>query len=110
MLIRRFGVALLAVSIATSAFALNTKELLSLVAMPLAVAAASDLNGVREPAYNVTNLRATWIWPGENVRVSVIGNNVFDTKYNQAMAIATAGTRGVIARPASIAGELRVDF
>jgi len=58
----------------------------------------------------VTNLRATWIWPGDKVRVSVIGNNVFNTKYNQAMAIATAGTRGVMARPASIAGELQVQF
>jgi len=67
-------------------------------------------NTVKEPSYNVTNLRATWIWPGDKVRVSVIGNNVFNTKYNQAMAIATAGTRGVMARPASIAGELQVQF
>ncbi|HET9627915.1 MAG TPA: TonB-dependent receptor [Novosphingobium sp.] len=67
-------------------------------------------NTVKEPSYNVTNLRATWIWPGDHVRVSVIGNNVFNTKYNQAMAIATAGTRGVMARPATIAGELQVRF
>lgn len=67
-------------------------------------------NTVKQPSYNVTNMRVTWIWPGEKVRVSLIGNNVFNSKYNQAMAIATAGTRGVVARPASIAGELQVKF
>lgn len=67
-------------------------------------------NTQKEPAYNVTNLRATWVWPGDNVRVSLIGTNVFNSKYNQAMAIATAGSRGVLARPASIAGELQVRF
>ncbi len=67
-------------------------------------------NTVKQPSYNVTNLRATWIWPGEKVRVSLIGNNVFNSKYNQAIAIATAGTRGVVARPASIACELQVKF
>lgn len=65
-------------------------------------------NTVREPAYNVTNVQATWIWPGEKVRVSLVGNNVFDRKYNQAIAIAGAGTRAVIARPATIAAELQV--
>jgi len=71
MLIRRFGVALLAVSIATSAFALNTKELLSLVAMPLAVAAASDLNGVREPDLIdlVTQLNQANVPPTEFVQI-----------------------------------------
>ncbi|MFB0874957.1 MULTISPECIES: TonB-dependent receptor [unclassified Sphingobium] len=67
-------------------------------------------NTQKEPAYNVTNLRATWIWPGDSVRLSLIGTNVFNSKYNQAIAIATAGTRGALARPASIAGELQVKF
>jgi len=48
MLIRRISVALVSMLIATSAFALDVKELLSLVAMPLAVAEASNLHGVQQ--------------------------------------------------------------
>lgn len=48
MLIRRISVALVSMLIASSAFALDVKELLSLVAMPLAVAEASNLNGVQQ--------------------------------------------------------------
>jgi hypothetical protein len=71
MLIRRIGVALLATTIATSAFALNTKELLSAIAMPLAVAAASDLNGVNEPDLIdlVTQLNQANVPPTEFVQI-----------------------------------------
>jgi len=71
MLIRRLLVALAVVLIASSAFALDTTELMSLVAMPLAVAAASDLNGVREPDLIdlVTQLNQANVPPTEFVQI-----------------------------------------
>lgn len=71
MVIRRIGVAFMAMFIATSAFALDTKELLSLVAMPLAVAAASDLAGVPENdlVNLVTQLNQANVPPTEFVQV-----------------------------------------
>jgi len=71
MLIKRIGVAFLATMLATSAFALNTRELLSAVAMPLAVAAASELNGVNEPDLIdlVTQLNQANVPPTEFVQI-----------------------------------------
>jgi len=71
MLMKRTGVAFVVMMMATGAFALDTKELLSLVAMPLAVAAASDLNGVREPDLIdlVTQLNQANVPPTEFVQI-----------------------------------------
>ena len=72
MPMKKTGVALaVMMMITSSAFALNTKELLSLVAMPLAVAAASDLNGVQEPDLIdlVTQLNQANVPPTEFVQI-----------------------------------------
>jgi len=71
MLMKKIGMALAVMMIASSAFALNTKELLSAVAMPLAVAAASDLNGVQEPDLIdlVTQLNEANVPPSEFVQI-----------------------------------------
>lgn len=71
MLMKKIGVALAVVMMSTSAFALDTKELLSAVAMPLAVAAASDLNGVNEPDLIdlVTQLNQANVPPTEFVQI-----------------------------------------
>ena len=71
MLIRRIAVALAVTLIATSAFAFDATNLLSLVAMPLAVAAASDVPGVRQPDLIdlVTQLNAADVPPTEFVQI-----------------------------------------
>src|ERR1044072_629546 len=48
MLIRRFLAVLVVTFLATGAFALDVSNLLSTVAMPLAVAAASEVPGVQQ--------------------------------------------------------------
>jgi len=71
MLIRRISFALVMVLIASSAFALDVQNLLSLVAMPLAVAAASDLNGVQQNDLIdlVTQLNQANVPPTEFVQI-----------------------------------------
>ncbi len=71
MLIRRIAVALAVMLCATSAFAFDTSQLLPLVTMPLAVAAASDLRGVQQSDLIdlVTQLNAANVPPAEFVQI-----------------------------------------
>src|ERR1041385_3100725 len=71
MLIRRILLAFAVTLFATSAFALDVTNLLSAVAMPLAVAAASDLPGVQQSDLIdlVSQLNAADVPPAEFVQI-----------------------------------------
>jgi hypothetical protein len=68
---RKVFVALLAVLIATSAMALDTRDLLATIAMPLAVAAVSNVSGVSQDqlANLVVNLNQANVTPTQFVEV-----------------------------------------
>jgi len=117
MIMKKIGVALAVVMMSTSAFALNTKELLSAVAMPLAVAAASDLNGVNEPDLIdlVTQLNQANVPPTEFVQiVRYVPVALIDQNGQPQIVqyVTTETSRGVVGTQlaTNIADELRMRY
>jgi len=118
MLIRRISVALVSVLIATSAFALDVKELLSLVAMPLAVAEASNLHGVQQNDLIdlVSQLNQADVPPSEFVQiVRYVPVALIDQQNGQPQIVqyvTTETNRGVIGPrlATSVADELRMRY
>ena len=117
MLIRRISVALLSMLIASSAFALDVKELLSLVAMPLAVAAASDLNGVQQNDLVdlVSQLNQANVPPSEFVQIVRYVPVALRDQNGQPQIVqyvTTETSRGVIGPrlATSVADELRMRY
>jgi iron complex outermembrane recepter protein len=56
---------------------------------------------LQQPSYEVLNAQVTWISPGDNLRLSIWGNNIADKQYYQYVLNSQVANLGVLARPAT---------